>query len=241
MEQELIQAAISTFCAVPEVYQQIFERIYKKEGAKFPEELIQIVKAKPEKAAEIIQRNENLLNGIITIYQQYSNLIDQEAQKAQKIQNTQKEGMFAKGGKLEQLLTKYQSGGSLRQRGKLNAYRGSYPKYVNDGTWTSMNGADIKNVFNGNTLEQNVVTKGINGIPRRSVRIITNYDMPAKSDTFYVDANGLQARRNPGFFQKLFGNVHTPEFMNNVDAKLENAEPIQLSEREVKATNLKRK
>ena len=156
-------------------------------------------------------------------------------------QESQKTRMFAKGGKLEQLLTKYQSGGSLRQRGKLNAYRGSYPKYVNDGTWTSMNGADIKNVFNGNTLEQNVVTKGINGIPRRSVRIITNYDMPAKSDTFYVDANGLRARRNPGFFQKLFGNVHTPEFMNNVDAKLKNAEPIQLSEREVKATNLKRK
>lgn len=159
----------------------------------------------------------------------------------QAFQESQKTGMFKKGGKLEQLLTKYQSGGSLRQRGKLNAYRGSYPKYVNDGTWTSMNGADIKNVFNGNTLEQNVVTKGINGIPRRSVRIITNYDMPAKSDTFYVDANGLQARRNPGFFQKLFGNVHTPEFMDNVDAKLKNAEPIQLSEREVKATNLKRK
>ena len=159
----------------------------------------------------------------------------------QAFQESQKTGMFKKGGKLEQLLTKYQSGGSLRQRGKLNAYRGSYPKYVNDGTWTSMNGADIKNVFNGNTLEQNVVTKGINGIPRRSVRIITNYDMPAKSDTFYVDANGLRARRNPGFFQKLFGNVHTPEFMNNVDTKLKNAEPIQLSEREVKATNLKRK
>ena len=159
----------------------------------------------------------------------------------QAFQESQKTGMFKKGGKLEQLLNKYQSGGSLRQRGKLNAYRGSYPKYVNDGTWTSMNGADIKNVFNGNTLEQNVVTKGINGIPRRSVRIITNYDMPAKSDTFYVDANGLQARRNPGFFQKLFGNVHTPEFMDNVDAKLKNAEPIQLSEREVKATNLKRK
>ena len=159
----------------------------------------------------------------------------------QAFQESQKTGMFKKGGKLEQLLTKYQSGGFLRQRGKLNAYRGSYPKYVNDGTWTSMNGADIKNVFNGNTLEQNVVTKGINGIPRRSVRIITNYDMPAKSDTFYVDANGLRARRNPGFFQKLFGNVHTPEFMDNVDAKLKNAEPIQLSEREVKATNLKRK
>ena len=145
------------------------------------------------------------------------------------------------GGKLKQLLDKYQIGGSLRKRGKLNAYRGSYPEYTNDGTWVSMNGADIKNVFNGNTLEQNVVTRGINGIPRRSIRIITNYDTPAKSDTTYIDAKGLEAGRNPGFFQRLFGNVHTPEFMNSVDAKLKNAEPIQLSEREVRATNLKRK
>ena len=145
------------------------------------------------------------------------------------------------GGKLKQLLDKYQIGGPLRKRGKLNAYSGSYPKYTNDGTWVSMNGADIKNVFNGNTLEQNVVTSGVNGVPRRVVRIITNYDIPAKSDTSYVDANGLEAKRNPGFFQRLFGNVHTLEFMNSVDSKLKNAEPIQLSEREVKATNLKRK
>ena len=159
----------------------------------------------------------------------------------QAFQKSQKTGMFAKGGKLGQLLNKYQIGGSLRKRGKLNAYRGSYPEYTNDGTWVSMNGADIKNVFNGNTLEQNVVTRGINGIPRRSIRIITNYDTPTKSDTTYVDAKGLEAGRNPGFFQRLFGNVHTPEFMNSVDAKLKNAEPIQLSEREVRVTNLKRK
>ena len=38
------------------------------------------------------------------------------------------------GGKLKQLLDKYQIGGSLRKRGKLNAYRGSYPEYTNDGT-----------------------------------------------------------------------------------------------------------
>lgn len=52
----------------------------------------------------------------------------------QAFQESQKTGMFKKGGKLEQLLTKYQFGGYLRQRGKLNAYSGSYPKYVNDGT-----------------------------------------------------------------------------------------------------------
>lgn len=145
------------------------------------------------------------------------------------------------GGKLGQLLNKYQVGGSLRERGKLNAYRGSYPEYTNDGTWTSMNGADIKNVFNGNTLEQHVVTKGINGVPRRVVRITTNYNMPAKSRITYVDAQGLEAGRNPGFLRRLFGNVHTPAFMDSVDAKLKNAEPMQLSEREVKATNFKRK
>ena len=187
-----------------------------------PKEIIEPIATaqSPEEVVNVLNQLSQSLEGnqvVLTMFQAF--------------RESQKTGMFAKGGKLEQLLTKYQPGGSLRQRGKLNAYRGSYPKYVNDGTWTSMNGADIKNVFNGNTLEQNVVTKGINGIPRRSVRIITNYDMPAKSDTFYVDANGLQARRNPGFFQKLFGHVHTPEFMNNVDAKLENAEPIQLSER----------
>ena len=159
----------------------------------------------------------------------------------QAFQESQKAGMFAKGGKLGQLLNKYQIGGALRKRGKLNAYSGSYPEYTDDGTWVYMNGADIKNVFSGNTLEQNVVTSGINGVPRRSIRVITNYDIPAKSDTTYIDANGLKAGRNPGFFRRLFGNFHTPEFMNSVDEKLKNAEPIQLSEREVIATNLKRK
>lgn len=214
-----------------EFIQWLPQNIQKFEGV-VPEKTIKAIASAQSAEEVVIALNE------FSQQQEGTQVIPQMFQI---FKESQKAGMFAKGGKLEQLLNKYQSGGSLRQRGKLNAYRGSYPKYVNDGTWTSMNGADIKNVFNGNTLEQNVVTKGINGIPRRSVRIITNYDMPAKSDTFYVDANGLQARRNPGFFQKLFGHVHTPEFMNNVDAKLENAEPIQLSEREVKATNLKRK
>ena len=52
----------------------------------------------------------------------------------QAFQKSQKTGMFAKGGKLGQLLNKCQIGGSLRKRGKLNAYRGSYPEYTNDGT-----------------------------------------------------------------------------------------------------------
>ncbi len=204
------------------------QNIQKFEGI-VPEKTI-IAIASAQSAEEVIKELNKLA--------QEGNEIIPEMIKTFQESSTSK--MF-NGGKLKQLLDKYQIGGPLRKRGKLNAYIGSYPKYTNDGTWVSMNGADIKNVFNGNTLEQNVVTSGVNGVPRRVVRIITNYDMPAKSDTSYVDANGLEAKRNPGFFQRLFGNVHTLEFMNSVDSKLKNAEPIQLSEREVKATNLKRK
>ena len=204
------------------------QNIQKFEGI-VPEKTI-IAIASAQSAEEVIKELNKLA--------QEGNEIIPEMIKTFQESSTSK--MF-NGGKLKQLLDKYQIGGPLRKRGRLNAYIGSYPKYTNDGTWVSMNGADIKNVFNGNTLEQNVVTSGVNGVPRRVVRIITNYDMPAKSDTSYVDANGLEAKRNPGFFQRLFGNVHTLEFMNSVDSKLKNAEPIQLSEREVKATNLKRK
>ena len=221
-EQEQMMAAF---------VQWLPQNIQQFEGS-LPKEIIE-----PIAAAQSPEEVVNVLNQL-SQSQEGNQVVSAMFQAFQKSQKT---GMFANGGKLGQLLNKYQIGGSLRKRGKLNAYRGSYPEYANDGTWVSMNGADIKNVFNGNTLEQNVVTRGINGIPRRSVRVITNYDIPAKSDTTYIDANGLEAGRNPGFFQRLFGNVHTPEFMNSVDAKLKNAEPIQLSEREVRVTNLKRK
>lgn len=96
--------------------------------------------------------------------------------------------------------------------------------------------AYVKNVFSGNTLEQNVVTEGINGVPRRTIRSITNYDNPAKSDTTYIDANGLEAGRNPGILARIFGNVHSNKFMDNIDSILVGMEPRQLSEKEVKRT-----
>lgn len=167
-------------------------------------------------------------------------------------------GIFKEGGKLDYLLC-LKKGGSiqdcgcgkkiekaqdgsdgLRERGSVNAYRGRYPEFNEDSTWTVVstpNGpAHVKNVFSGDTLEQHVVTEGINGVPRRTIRSITEYNNPAQSDTTYIDANGLEAGRNPGLIAKLFGNVHSDKFMDNLDAILTGMEPRQLSEKEVKMT-----
>ena len=94
MEQELIQAAVNTFCIVPEVYQQVFQQM----GAEFPDELVQAIKTKPEDAVKMVQNDKELLKGVVTIYQQYGDKINQAAQA------TQQTGMFAKGGKLNYLL-----------------------------------------------------------------------------------------------------------------------------------------
>lgn len=96
MEQELIQAAVNTFCIVPEVYQQVFQQM----GAEFPDELVQAIKTKPEDAVKMVQNDKELLKGVVTIYQQYGDKINQAAQA------TQQTGMFAKGGKLNYLLEK---------------------------------------------------------------------------------------------------------------------------------------
>lgn len=137
-------------------------------------------------------------------------------------QESQKAEMFAKGGKLEQLLNKYQIGGPLRKRDELNAHRGSYPdRQTMERNYIDRHGANTKNVFSRNSLEHNVVTSGIKGVPR-SISVITNHDIPAKPD-IYIDANGLKSERNPGFFRRLFGNFRTPEFMNSVNEKLKKA------------------
>lgn len=167
-------------------------------------------------------------------------------------------GIFKEGGKLDYLLClkkggaiqdcgcgkkieKAQGGSDgLRERGSINAYDERYPEFNRDSTWSIVstpNGpAYVKNVFSGNDLEQNIVTEGIYGVPRRTIRLITNYDNPAKSDTTYIDANGLEARRNPGILARFLGNVHSDEFMNNIDSILNGMEPRQLSEKEVKRT-----
>lgn len=164
-------------------------------------------------------------------------------------------GMFKKGGKLDYLLC-LKRGGSIqdcgcgkkikkaqegsegiRKRGTAPADNGDVrPDFNgNESAWGSNNGARFKNVFDGNTLHQNVVTYGEWGTPRRSVRVISDYDIPTKADTTYIDANGVSGRRNPSWWDRLSGNVHSKEFMDNLDAILKGAEPLYISEREVKA------
>lgn len=207
------------------------ENISKLQG-QVPDEIIQPI-AEAQSAEDVVSvlnqlsqsdEGNQLVQGLFAAFQQSQT------------------GMFKEGGKLAYGLQKLQTGRALRNRGKVNAYRGRSPEFNQDSTWTYNNGAYVKNIFNGNTLKQNVVTMGEWGVPRRTVRIITNYDMPAKSDTTYIDANGDSGKRNPNFLDKLLGNAkHSALFMNNVDAKLVGMEPMQLSEREVKATELKKK
>lgn len=120
MDQELIQAAVSTFCAVPEVYQQAFQQM----GADFPDELVQAIKTKPEDAVKMVQNDKELLKGIVTVYQQYSDQINKAAQAAQ-----QQTGMFAKGGKLNYLLNKNitfaQDGTKIRRRDAMQTTMGA--------------------------------------------------------------------------------------------------------------------
>lgn len=131
----------------------------------------------------------------------------------------------------------------LRQRGTTPAYVGEPDYFGTPETWTpSKNkiGADIKNVFNGNTLRQYIVTKGEWGVPRKVYREITNYSTPAQSDTSYVDAQGRSGVRNPSFIQKMLGDAkHSSEFMNGIDLILQGYDPIQLSGKEVRQSRKK--
>lgn len=99
----------------------------------------------------------------------------------------------------------------------------------------------MKNVFSGNTLEQNLVTYDENGIPRRSIREITDYMFPMDADTLYRDARGLWASKHPSVIDELFNKTHSNEYIKTVDENLEGFEPIQFNEKEVKATQKKSK
>lgn len=99
----------------------------------------------------------------------------------------------------------------------------------------------MKNVFSGNTLEQNLVTYDENGIPRRSIREITDYMFPMDADTLYRDARGLWASKHPSVIDELFNKTHSDEYIKTVDENLEGFEPIQFNEKEVKATQKKSK
>lgn len=123
----------------------------------------------------------------------------------------------------------------IRKRGKVWAYPSGDSEFKDDSTWTYNNGAYIKNIFNGSTLEQHVVTRGEYGIPRKTVRIIDNYNTPATSDTSRVDANRYSYPDNPNKLQRIFKKFHSPEFKQRQNYRLEGMEPFELNEEEVKA------
>ena len=101
MNDQIIQAAAQTFCMVPEIYAQAF----KQNGADFPDELVTQIKQQPGQAMKMLQEDQELLRGVVTIYSQYKDQIDQAAAQVGK-----QAGLFKKGGKLEQLLIKAQRG-----------------------------------------------------------------------------------------------------------------------------------
>lgn len=96
--EELINNAVATFCAVPEVYQQIFKEL----ESDFPDELVASIKEKPEDAVKMVQNDEQLLNSICTIYSKYADNINAAYKEASQKQTK----MFAKGSKLEALVSK---------------------------------------------------------------------------------------------------------------------------------------
>lgn len=125
----------------------------------------------------------------------------------------------------------------IRERGTAAAYpvgffEGTSPEFSEaDSTWVSVPGGWAKNVFKGTTLYQNLVTPGTWDVPRRSKRVIYNYDTPAQADTVYIDARGDKRPKHPTFFSK----THSKEFMNSVDHNLEGMVPQALNAREAKA------
>lgn len=121
-------------------------------------------------------------------------------------------------------------------RGTLNAYTESYPEFSSsDTTWTrTNNGGYVKNVFDGTTLDQNLVTYDENGTPRRSIRRISNYGTPKERVT-YRDARGDWGSRARRFFEAN----HSNDFMDSVDGHLVGMNPKYINEREVKIARWK--
>jgi len=227
-----------------------------------PEAVMQLQDQLPQEFVQAVSQAQSVeeIDGILTEVSQSEegaqliNALYQAFQQSNAQSQSQASLMAAmkKGGKIDYFVNCLAKGGSvdcncnkvvkaqdgtpdgLRARGTQKAYRGD-SEFKDDGTWTRRNGAHTKNIFKGKVLEQHVVTPGENGVPRRIIRTISNYSMPAQADTTYTDAAGLVAGRNPGFMARLFGNVHTPEFMDRVDAALVGADPYELNEAEVKS------
>lgn len=103
---DLMQAAIQTFCLVPEVYQQLMQQA----GGDFPDELVAEVKANPQEAMEEISGDQDLLSGIVSLYQANADAIDKAAASV-----SQQQPLFKKGGKLYQAVQRFGDGGRAKR------------------------------------------------------------------------------------------------------------------------------
>lgn len=114
MDKELEQA-VQTFGMVPEFYQKAFQDA----GAEFPDELVEAIKADPNKAGELVSSDEGLMKAVLTIFKSNKDAIAKYIQE-------QSGSVFKKGGKFDYLM-KLQTGGSLTRREmfkQANANRG---------------------------------------------------------------------------------------------------------------------
>lgn len=123
MDEKTLQAAAQTFCLVPEIYAQAF----KQAGADFPEELVAQIKKQPKQAMQMLQEDKELLQGVVTIYSQYHDQIDQAAAQA-----AQQAGLFKKGGKLEQLLVKFAKKGTKTEEPELKPRKDGVEGYSSE-------------------------------------------------------------------------------------------------------------
>ena len=219
-------------------------------GASTPEEFEQ----KWALCAEANGGEENLVATLNEVVTAYENASDEELMSAFKEVFDSATSVFKCGGKMQRLSQRFarggaadcgckkkipmhqnsgEIGGNLRDRGTA-ASTSTYPDDEDKSAWTRWNGADVSNYFTGNTLEQHVIRPGIWGTPRRTIRIITNYSNPNRADTTYVDARGTSGRKDPTWFDRFIGAVHSPEFMGGLDTILEGYEPYALNEKETK-------
>lgn len=183
MNDELVQAAIQTFCIVPEVYQQAFQQA----GADFPDELVQQIKQNPESAVKMVQSDEQLGNAIVQIFSENQEAIMQAAQQTQQ----QQTGMFKKGGKLAYL----QTGGKVNKSQNKPTFNAPILNIKKGAAGMLTDNPDGKTRASGvsNTPESGRVTYDITVDPEKRDTTVT-YRYPSYNGTAHFTPYGAYTR-----------------------------------------------
>lgn len=240
MDQELIQAAIDTFCIVPEVYQQAFQQM----GAEFPDELVQAIKTKPEDAVEMVQNDKELLKGIVTIYQQYGDKINKA------VQATQQTGMFAKGGKLNYLLEKSivyaQDGTKIRRRDAMRMAMGaglsrSQARAALANAKNAVGKYGVESVYNSfkdkqmNATQPAQSERRILSIPTPQVTVQTPTLTPSGNFEDFEDFEAQRTARKNAALEQAYNNIMAGKWGNGHDVRAQHAAEAGLNYNDVRA------